>query len=96
MNRKICRFLSCTKLNEWFLSFPPEIGDTDLSRKISLCNELIHVAETIEPGSGLFRGKLLVDLQEALTVQTERQFTDKTISAVVALVSYLYLRFIWF
>lgn len=67
-----------------------EIGDTDLSRKISLCRELIQVAEIIEPGSGLFRGKLLVDLQEASTIQTERQFTNKDISAVVALVSYLF------
>lgn len=72
-----------------FLSIlPTEIGDTDLSRKISLCNELLQVAQVVEPGESIFRGKLLVDLQEALCVQTERQLSGRDISAVVAKVSF--------
>lgn len=66
---------------------PTEIGDTDLSRKISLCNELLQVAKVLEPGGSVFRGKLLVDLQEALFVQTERQLSGRDISLVVAKVS---------
>lgn len=69
------------------LFLPTEIGDTDLSRKISLCNELLKVAQVLEPGESVFRGKLLVDLQEALFVQTERQLSGRDISAVVAKVS---------
>lgn len=76
------------KLNSyWILSFVCrnlELGDTDLGRKISLCNELLGVAEILEPGNSLFRGRLLIDLQEALSHQTERQLQDKTISAVTA------------
>lgn len=61
-----------------------EIGDTDLSRKISLCYELLDVAEILEPGSSIFRGKLLIDLQEALHVQTKRQLKAKIISLAEA------------
>lgn len=61
-----------------------EICDTDLNRKISLCQELLEVAGILEPGCGIFRGKLLVDMQEALFVQTERQFSHREISSVVA------------
>lgn len=69
-------------------SSPAEIGDTDLSRKIFLCRELLEVAKILEPGQSIFRGKLLVDLQEALFVQTERQISNREISSVVAHVSF--------
>lgn len=71
-----------------FFYFLAEIGDTDLSRKISLCRELLEVAKILEPGRSIFRGKLLVDLQEALFVQTERQLSNRDISSVVAHVSF--------
>lgn len=61
-----------------------EICDTDLNRKISLCQELLDVAAILEPGSGIFRGKLLVDMQEAMCVQTERRLSNRDISPVVA------------
>lgn len=65
-----------------------------MSRKIDLCNELLVVAETLEPGGGLFRAKLLIDLQEALSYQTERQLKEQTISVVTAQVKYLFLQFV--
>lgn len=49
-----------------------------------MCNELLAVAESIEPGASLFRGKILLDLQDAQKHQTMRQFESKDISAVVA------------
>lgn len=61
-----------------------DLGDTDLSRKIALCKELLSVAEIIEPGQSLFRGKLLIDLQESLSIQTERKLQEQTISVVTA------------
>lgn len=65
-----------------------EIGDTELNRKISLCKELLDVAEILEPGRSIFRGRLLVDLQEAQFVQTERLITNREISSIVAHVSF--------
>lgn len=70
-----------------------EIGDTELSRKISLCKELLKIAEKLEPGRSIFRGKILLDLQEALCVQTERQLNNRDISAVVAHVSFFCLKY---
>lgn len=64
-----------------------EIGDTDLSRKISLCEELLEIAAILEPGQSIFRGKLLVELQEALAVQLNRRLDNGEISKVVARVS---------
>lgn len=64
-----------------------EIGDTDLNRKISLCLELLEVAGILEPGKSIFRGKLLVDLQEAYSAQIDRRLNDGEISKVVARVS---------
>lgn len=77
----------------FFFSFILEICDTDLSRKISLCNELLEIAEGIEPGASLFRARILLDLQDAQTHQTSRQFADKAISAVVAHVNITYTVF---
>lgn len=73
------------------LLFCTEICDTDLSRKISLSEELLEVAKILEPGQSIFRGKLLVDLQEALFVQTERLLNRRDISMVVAKVCIIFL-----
>lgn len=73
-----------------------EIGDTDLNRKIDLCNELLGIAEILEPGQSIFRGKLLIDLQESLSHRTERQLNDQTISVVTAQVRPILNSFFWF
>lgn len=85
-----CVFRFCSSF--FFFSFllALEIGDTDLNRKISLCRELLDVAKILEPGRSIFRGKLLVDLQEALYVQTERLLSNRDISSVVAHVSFVF------
>lgn len=74
-----------------FIFLFTEIGDTELSRKISLCEELLEVAKILEPGESIFRGKLLVDLQEALFVQTERLNDRRDISNVIAKASCSFL-----
>lgn len=40
----------------------------------------------LEPGKSIFRGKLLVDLQEALFAETERRVKNCEMSKLVALV----------
>lgn len=57
-----------------------EMTDAALQRKIDLCNELLAVADILEPGASLFRGKILLDLQQALAVQTKREYTDGLIT----------------
>ncbi|KAL4707889.1 hypothetical protein ACJJTC_010324 [Scirpophaga incertulas] len=51
-----------------------ELPDELLKRKIDLCNELLELADILEPGWSRFRGTLLLDLQAAMTVQTKRDF----------------------
>lgn len=85
---KQCSFYNFYFLVLLFFYLLAEIGDTDLGRKISLCRELLEVAKILEPGRSIFRGKLIVDLQEALFVQTERQLSNRDISSVVAHVSF--------
>ncbi|KAJ6634117.1 SET domain-containing protein SmydA-8, isoform A [Pseudolycoriella hygida] len=53
-----------------------EMTDAAIQRKINLCEELLKVAEIFEPGASRFRGLLLLDLQECLTVQTKREFNN--------------------
>lgn len=50
--------------------------DAAIQRKIDLCEELLKMAELFEPGAGRFRGLLLLDLQECMTVQTKREFNN--------------------
>lgn len=78
--------------NHFYLLFV-EICETDLKRKISLCEELLKVVKVLEPGKSTFRGKLLVDLQEALFVQTEQRVKNGEVSKLVALVC-IYFKFI--
>lgn len=63
-----------------FRIFRIELTDLALSRKIELCNELLVIANVFEPGASLFRGKVLLDLQEAITVQTKRKFNNALIT----------------
>lgn len=63
-----------------------EICETDIKRKISLCKELLQVVRVLEPGKSIFRGKLLVDLQDALFAETERRVKNCEMSKLVALV----------
>lgn len=65
-------------------SWSAEICETDIKRKISLCQELIQVVRVLEPGKSIFRGKLLVDLQEALFAETERRVSNGEMSKLVA------------
>lgn len=75
----------------WCFSFA-EICETDLKRKISLCEELLEVVEVLEPGKSIFRGKLLADLQEAQFMQIEQRIQNGEISKLVARVSWFWIR----
>ena len=75
-----------------------EITDAGLSRKIELCMELLEIADLFEPGASHFRGKVLLDLQEAITVQTKREYDNDLLTKGGAQVSrkhklkYMYVR----
>lgn len=58
--------------------------DAAIQRKIDLCNELLKLAEIFEPGTGRFRGLLLLALQESLTVQTKRKFNNDLVTKDIA------------
>lgn len=60
--------------------FVAEISDDDLERKIELCQELLDVADILEPGLSKFRGLLLYDLQEAMVVQAKRRYENEEMS----------------
>lgn len=65
--------------------------DAAIQRKIDLCEELLKIAELFEPGAGRFRGLLLLDLQECMTVQTKREFNNDLLTkegAQVNMISY--------
>lgn len=51
-----------------------EMTDAAVKRKVELCQELLEVAEILDGGWSIFRGNLLLDLQEALVVQAKREF----------------------
>ncbi|XP_050334966.1 SET domain-containing protein SmydA-8 [Bactrocera neohumeralis] len=51
-----------------------EMNDAAVKRKVELCQELLEVAEILDGGWSIFRGNLLLDLQEALVVQAKREF----------------------
>lgn len=63
-----------------------EMCETDIKRKISLCEELLKVVRVLEPGKSIFRGKLLVDLQNALFALIDQRVKNGEISKLVALV----------
>lgn len=57
-----------------------ELNKAALERKISLCIELLEVADRVEPGATLFRGKILLDLQQVMTMKTKREFEAELIT----------------
>ncbi|XP_063903884.1 SET domain-containing protein SmydA-8 isoform X2 [Zophobas morio] len=48
-----------------------ELSDQLVDRKVQLCEELLDVAEILEPGLSRFRGSLLYDLHEALMAKVK-------------------------
>lgn len=65
-----------------------ELNDKCLQRKIDLCNELLEIAEILEPGYSRFRGNLLYDLQAAMVVQAKRDYEIEKITKEAAKVNY--------
>lgn len=57
-----------------------EISDDLLERKIELCQELLQVADILEPGFSKFRGLLLHDMQAAIVVQAKRRYENGELS----------------
>ncbi|XP_005177231.2 SET domain-containing protein SmydA-8 [Musca domestica] len=51
-----------------------ELNDAALKRKIELCQELLETADIFDGGWSIFRGNLLLDLQEAMVIQAKREF----------------------
>lgn len=47
-----------------------------INRKVELCRELLTVADIIDGGWSIFRGQLLLDLQEALAIQAKQQYLN--------------------
>lgn len=64
--------------------FISEMSDELIERKIELCNELLNVADTLEPGLSRFRGSLLFDLQAAMAVQAKRNYVNGQITKKTA------------
>ncbi|KAI4456165.1 set and mynd domain containing arthropod-specific member 4 isoform a [Holotrichia oblita] len=61
-----------------------DIADDLVERKITLCHELLEVADILCPGSSRFRGSLLYDLQAAMVVQTRRSYEQEKITKQAA------------
>jgi hypothetical protein len=70
------------------IQFPcTELPDTLLKRKISLCTELLEIADILDPGATRLRGLLLYDLQAAMAVQAKRDLANDKITKAAAQVS---------
>ncbi|CAK1587155.1 unnamed protein product [Parnassius mnemosyne] len=57
-----------------------ELPDNLLKRKIDLCDELLELAEKLEPGWTRFRATILLELQAALSMQTKREYEDQKLT----------------
>lgn len=73
-----------------------ELSDLFLGRKIQLCEELLIIADILEPGYSRFRGNLLYDLQAAMVVQANRKYDNQLITkqefwVLLKMISYVYL-----
>ncbi|XP_001352921.3 SET domain-containing protein SmydA-8 [Drosophila pseudoobscura] len=53
-----------------------ELSEESLSRKVDLCEELLKLANIFDGGWSIFRGNLLIDLEEALVAQALRVEED--------------------
>lgn len=60
-----------------------------INRKVELCRELLTVADLIDGGWSIFRGQLLLDLQEALSIQTKQQYLNGLLTEEGAQVIFL-------
>lgn len=72
------------------------MSDDLLDRKIKLCQELLEVADVLEPGFSRFRGCLLYDLQAAMVVQAKRDYASDKLTKQEAGVVSSNLNFICF
>ncbi|KAI9588022.1 SET domain-containing protein SmydA-8 [Glossina fuscipes] len=53
-----------------------EMNDAAIKRKIELCLELLEVADVIDAGWSIFRGNILMDLQEASVMQAKNEYLN--------------------
>lgn len=51
-----------------------------LERKIQLCEELLVIADILEPGYSRFKGNLLYDLHAAMVAQANRKYDNQLIT----------------
>ncbi|XP_033158572.1 SET domain-containing protein SmydA-8 [Drosophila mauritiana] len=49
-----------------------ELSEESLNRKVQLCEELLKLADIFDGGWSIFRGNLLIDMEEALVTQALR------------------------
>ncbi|ALC45151.1 CG18136, partial [Drosophila busckii] len=49
-----------------------ELSEQDLTRKVQLCEELLQLANIFDSGWSMFRGNLLIELEEAIVTQALR------------------------
>lgn len=54
--------------------FNNELNNAAVQRKYDLCNELLEIANKFDPGLSLFRGNLLIELQEIMVLKAKRDF----------------------
>lgn len=52
------------------------MNDAALERKIELCQELLEISDVLDGGWSLFRGNLILDLQESMVIQAKREFLN--------------------
>lgn len=52
------------------------MNDAALERKIELCQELLEISDILDGGWSLFRGNLILDLQESMVIQAKREFLN--------------------
>nr|XP_018907165.1 PREDICTED: protein msta-like [Bemisia tabaci]XP_018907166.1 PREDICTED: protein msta-like [Bemisia tabaci] len=61
-----------------------ELSDDQLTNKINLCNDILEVANILEPGITKLRGVLLYDMQAAMAVLTKKLLESEKITAAQA------------
>ncbi|OWR49372.1 hypothetical protein KGM_209725 [Danaus plexippus plexippus] len=61
-----------------------ELPENLLSRKIDICNELLEVAEKLDPGWSRFRGSILLELEAAMTIKIKKEFEAEMLTKTEA------------
>lgn len=64
-----------------------DLNNAALKRKITLCHELLDILNVLQPGSSQARGTLLLELQEAMLVQTKRELASEIVTKEAAQVT---------